>query len=70
MARLRIDFSIVQNCRAWFELRNLLCEITKDNLRAAIPMLRIAVVQFIVAVAAVSWYAVSGVAPTSGSYLI
>lgn len=56
-ARLQIDFSIVQNCRAWYELRKHLCEITNINLRTAIPMLRIAVILYVLAVAAVCWYA-------------
>lgn len=71
MARQQIDFSAIENCHAWYELRKHLCEITSINLRTAIPMLRIAVVQFVLALAAVSWYAVSGNAPIPGfAYLL
>lgn len=63
MANVQIDFSVIQNCHAWYELRKHLCEITSINLCTAIPMLRIAVVQFVLALASVCWYAVSGNAP-------
>lgn len=71
MARLQIDFSIVQNCHAWYELRKLLSTIPEINLRTAIPMLRIAVLQFVIAVSAVSCYTISGEAPIPGfAYLV
>lgn len=71
MGRLQIDFAVAQNCRAWYELRNHLCEITSINLRSGIAMLHIALVQFVAALAAVTWYTVSGEAPMPGfAYLI
>lgn len=71
MARVQIDFSYVQNALAWYNLRKLLCEMTDINLHTAIPMLQFAVIQFVFALGAVCWYAVSGKAPIPGfAYLV
>lgn len=69
-AKFRIDFMLVENCQTWFEFRKQLIEITSINMRFVIPLLRIAMVQFVLSMAAICWFVVVGRAPIPGFLLL
>lgn len=64
--KCEIDFTRLENCHTWFEFRKLLIQITSINMRFAIPLLRIAVAQFVLSTAAIFWNRVNGSAPYTG----
>lgn len=47
MVWMHIDYTVADNCLAWYDLRHQLMTITNINLSAANPMLRIAIIQFV-----------------------
>lgn len=61
-----VDFSEVENCIAWYELRKKITEITNVTLRFVFPLLYIALLEFVASIACVCYCAMVGKAPFPG----
>lgn len=69
-AHLPIDFGMVENCLAWFQLRSQLIEVTNVNIITIIPYVAVSLLQFLVSLVWICWYIALGRAPIPGFFFL